>query len=796
MSMKFICFRSYFLNTRCLPHLGLVAVCCLLAVSFAQGASLISFDDSAKPTRIVLGDAKILSGKGSGFKLRSSDGEKDTEVYLRQISESGDQITVSHPDGLPSFTFRINTYDNHLAIHLLDVQGIGTGHGYRLSLVLDAEGIGAYTLNDLMERPRRRKTTVLTWPHLWGRARADGTRGSVVLFDDRLEGNARDAVMAEIWSTQSLAGHMVRPAGQTTWSESDVLAWVERWAKKFETMAVVSIGPESEEELYAMTDKWVIPSGANRVYMFSTVWRGEYTLRNLSNESVAGDAFPNGKEDLLRYSEYLAKHGAHVQLKSLVPQLGWKDARYFSEDYCEPRLLSWGRGSLLEAIDSKATTLLFKPGPDHVWERASGYLRIGNELIWANDISIDREQGHWILTDCERGKFATTAKTHPAGAEISGVLHSYRFVHFADDFGQPDSLAEAVLTAYGDFLDEVNAGHLHFDGTGKKAECPWYLRDYTDSVYRRMSHPVTGSIVGGSIPANFEKMFRIAERATQASSYWGIRIGPRLDGTGSGSEKEQRNFSPSLLDIHFDVSDRIVLGGRRPNFTAGRSGGVLSQEILDHYGFIDEAYELFKDWVKLAPVFAETDADYVRSHLTRQKGSNHYEGEDVLVLGKDEQGDYIFTPHRVMGRVSGEDAPIRIDQEWGALPRFQDVAAGTRLTLFNPYQAQEPQVVIRVEPGSTSLKDPVITINGSGTLAVEGAIQAGEYMKFEGGQTVAVYDANWNLKRRLPAVVTNFRVNPGNNEIHTASARGGRPQLRVQCITLGPVYLLESNKHL
>lgn len=769
----------------------------LAGQALIQAASELTFNEAARPATLMLGGAnRLVDSSSAGFHLRNFAGEDVSDTLLSDITRNGNELTVSHADGMPSFTFRIDAYDNHLAIHLLDAQGIGSGHNYSLSLVLDADRIGAYTLNDLMESKRRRKAITLTWPHLWGRARADGTRGSVVLFDDRLEGNARDVVLAEIWSTQSLAGHMVRPAGQTTWSESDVLAWVERWAKKFETMAVVSIGPESEEELYAMTDKWVIPSGANRVYMFSTVWRGEYTLRNLSNESVAGDAFPNGKEDLLRYTEYLAKHGAHVQLKSLVPQLGWKDARYFSEDYCEPRLLSWGRGSLLEAIDPKATTLLLTPGPGHVWERASGYLRIGNELIWANDISIDREQGHWILKDCERGKFATTAKTHPAGAEISGVLHSYRFVHFADDFGQPDSLAEAVLSAYGDFLDEVNAGHLHFDGTGQKAECPWYLRDYTDYVYSRVSHPVTGSIVGGSIPANFEKMFSIAERATQASSYWGIRIGPRLDGTGSGSEKEQRNFSPSLLDIHFDVSDRIVLGGRRPNFTAGRSGGVLSQEILDNYGFIDEAYELFKEWVKLAPVFDEADADYVRSHLTRQKGSNHYEGEDVLVLGQNEQGEYLFTPHRVMGRASGEDAPIHIDQEWGAIPRYQDIIAGTTLSLFNPYQGQEPHVVIRVEPGSTPLEDPIITVNGSATLAVEGAIQAGEYMKFKGGNTVAVYDANWNLERRLPAVATKFNVSSGGNEIHTASARGGRPQLRVQYITLGPVYLLESNHHL
>lgn len=762
-----------------------------------HAASDLTFDASAPSATLVLGDADQLPTHCPvAFHLSSSNGEEVRDTQLSDIVMNGNELTVSHPDGLPSFTFRINAYANHLAIHLLDFKGIGSGRDYSLSLVFDSDDIAAYTLNDLMTSSQRRKKTTLTWPNLWGRARADGTRGSVVLYNDRLQGDARDAVLAEIWSAQSLAGHMVRPAGQVTWSEADVLAWVARWAKKFETMAVVSIGPKSEEELYDMTEKWVIPSGANRVYMFSTVWRGEYTLRSLANESVAGDAFPHGKEDLIQYSEYLAKHGAHLQLKSLVPQLGRNDPRYFSQDYCEPRLLSWGVGSLVDDIGPRDTTILFKPGPEHVWERESGYLRMGDELIWADQITIDGTTGDWILSDCKRGDFATSAKSHRAGSEIHGVLHSYGFVHFDDDFGQPDSIAESVLSAYGDFLDEVNAGHLHFDGTNRNFEYPWYLRDYTDYVYSRVGHPVTGSIVGGSIPANFEKMFSLAERATQASAYWGIRIGPRLDGMGSGSEKEQRNFSPSLLDMHFDVSDRIVLGGRRPNFTAGRSGGILNQDILDNYGFIDEAFELFQHWVELAPILDEADVDYVRSHLRKQKGSNHYEGEDVLVLSKDGNEDYSFTPHRVMGRSSGEDTPIRIDQEWGALPRFQHISAGTTLSLFNPYEAQEPQVVIRVEPDSTALQDPLITLNGKGTLAIKGNIQPGEYMKYEGGHSVAVYDPNWNLDRTLPAVAKNFTVNAGNNDIRTASGTGAASDIRVQYITRGPVYVLESNKHL
>jgi hypothetical protein len=778
-------------------HLFFMA--CLIFPGLALAASTLTFDSSGRPNKVVLG-GKNLPGSGSsaGFYLFHKEGAEETRMHLSAVSTSGDEITVSDSSGEPSFTLRIESFDHHLAIHLLTAKGVGNGHNYRLTLKLNAAGIAAYTLNDLMTTNagnRRRKNTEVSWPYLWAWPRPDGTRGSVVLYDNAIEGKALDAVLAEIWSVQGTAGHMVRPAGRKTWTEADVLAWVERWVKQFETLVNVCISPKNERELYAMTERLVIPNGANRVYLFSTDWRGEYTLRKWANESVAAAAFPHGKEDLLRYSRYLAQHGAHLQLKSLVPQMGHEDARYFSESHCETRLLSWGTGTLAKDIDTADTTLLFKPGPDYVWEKESGYLRIGNELIRAAKISPNGE-GVWIFSACERGQFATAPKAHRVGAEIAGVSHSYGFVHFADDFGQPDSLAEEILNAYGDFLNEVNVGHLHFDGTGYKEECPWYLRDYTDYVYSRVDQPVTGSRVGGSLDANFERMFSIAGRARKATGYWGIRIGPRLHGMGRGAEKKQRNFSPNMLDIHFDVADRLLLGGRRPNFTAGRSGGTLSMEILENYGLLDEALALYHDWILLAPVFEDADVDYIQTKMKKRRGSNHYEGEDIPVLSKNPKGRYIFTPHRVMGRTSGEDPLIHIDQEWGAIPRYQHIRAGTTLELDNPYEKQEPQVVIFVEENSADLQDPLIKVNGGG-LSIQGKVQPGEYLKYEGGAEAQVYDCNWNLLRELPARKKAFILNQGVNSITTDAGRGSHnSDLKVQYITRGPAYVLESNNKL
>ena len=771
-------------------------IICLLCLAHPVGvfsASELTFNDSGQPASLVLGDIDVLAADSSaGFNLRHSIGEKVTVTRLSKISTSGNKIRVSHPDGQPSFTFQIDTYPNHLAIHLLDAQGIGTGRDYSLSLKLDSKDVAAYALNDLMTanlgNQRGRRGVVyypgLSWPYLWARPRGDGSRGSVVLYSNKLSGKSLDAVLAEIWSAQAAAGHMVRPAVDS-WTEADVLAWVDRWVKKFRRLSVISVHPEkTEEELYEMTNKYVIPSGANRVYMFQKSWResGMTTPRR--------NIFPNGKASMIAYQEYLAKHGIQLHLKSLSPQI--KEEKYLSSTYVDPRIMSWVSGTLAEAVNANAATIRFRPDPASIIEmQDEDFVRIGNEVISVNNMT-NTNNDVWILQGCKRGQEGTTAQSHSAGSDMAGLVQSNHSFNFEDDFGMPNSLAEEICGQYGDFLNDVKTSHLHFDGTGRMNKPSWYVREFTDYVYSRVEHPTTGSLVGkGALPAQFETKFSGAQEIYGMWAYHHMCIGIRLYEKG----RKHTEIAPSMLDFHFDISDGLMKGTRRIELLGGQSGKTLSMREIDAYGLSDYCFQLFKYWVELAPVFDDADADYVAGFMT--KGGNHYKGEDVLVLSKNGEGDYIYTPHRVMGRTSGKDPFIRIDQEWGAVPRFQDIPSGTTMELLNPYEKQEPQVVIHVEQGSKALKDPLIKVNSKGSLAVKGEIQPNEYMKFEGSKTVNVYDNNWNLLRSLPATVKAFTVNKGNNTVTTAAGSGSdTPDLRVQFITLGPVYVLESNKHL
>ncbi|MDF7809636.1 hypothetical protein P4E94_19515, partial [Pontiellaceae bacterium B12219] len=323
-----------------------------------------------------------------------------------------------------------------------------------------------------------------------------------------------------------------------------------------------------------------------------------------------------------------------------------------------------------------------------------GVMRVGEELIQVGTF-YRTDDDVWVLEDCERGWKGSSAKSHTNGTEMVGVdLYITRSIHPGDDFGATNSLAEEVCGEYGDFLNDVNVGHLHFDGSGNINLKPWCLRDYTDYVYSRQDHPVTSSVVGGNIKANFERQFSAVLTNIMAVNYFDLRIGIRLHKEG----RSHIETATSMLDLHFDVLDGVLNNSRRPHLTVGESGSELTMDHLNRFGKTDEAIQLFRFWCELAPVFDDADVDYIKGFMSRNL--NHWKGEDVLVLSKNGNGDFMFTPHRVMGRTSGEDDFITIDQEWGAVPRFQDIAAGTTIELYNPNAAQTPQVVIRVEESS------------------------------------------------------------------------------------------------
>ncbi len=84
----------------------------------------------------------------------------------------------------------------------------------------------------------------------------------------------------------------------------------------------------------------------------------------------------------------------------------------------------------------------------------------------------------------------------------------------------------------------------------------------------------------------------------------------------------------------------------------------------------------------------------------------------------------------------------------------------------------------------SALENPVIR-TGGGTLAVQGAVASGEYLQYEGDGSATVYDENWNKRRELPVVKTDYAMPAGWAPVSIASSSSVRPWLEVQFMTEG-----------
>ena len=226
----------------------------------------------------------------------------------------------------------------------------------------------------------------IAWPYSWEQ-RDNGSHGSVALYDGTLNGDALDAALAEIWSTAS-AENMPRPADQPAWSESEVKKWVDAFDAKFSNLSEVMLEADTAEELYTLTDKFILPNPVKRVYLHTKTWRGEYFPNFHGIDEINLKVFPKGKDDLKAYADHLHSNGILLKLHNVSLGIGLNDPDYVIGGI-DSRVANWGKASLVSAVDEKATTLKIKPGDGTMWPPryppgnldVVSYIHIGEEIV-------------------------------------------------------------------------------------------------------------------------------------------------------------------------------------------------------------------------------------------------------------------------------------------------------------------------------------------------------------------------------------------------------------------------------
>lgn len=170
----------------------------------------------------------------------------------------------------------------------------------------------------------------------------------------------------------------------------------------------------------------------------------------------------------------------------------------------------------------------------------------------------------------------------------------------------------------------------------------------------------------------------------------------------------------------------------------------------------------------------------------------------VLVIQLDGSGirDYIvtinFSGKKEIIIPNGEVAWV--DGNWGYRIRSKKFDYGEPISLvrmgfgYIPPKTH-PQIRIAnlrlLQDKPARLFNPVIRV-GDGSMQVSGSIQTGDYLKYQGGEHVQVYDENWNHKADLPVKLHQFEMPNGEASVKIEVAKGKpRPWISAQFITKG-----------
>jgi hypothetical protein len=590
---------------------------------------------------------------------------------------------------------------------------------------------------------------------------------------------------------------MYKPAGQDSWTSSDVLYWVDNFASRYNNLSQIGLEPSSLEELYQMVDEFAEPMGITQIYLHCNVWREEYWVDDRSFIYVNTDMFPEGEEDLKALADYLHDRDMTLALHSVSYGIGPSDSEFIVGEV-DRRLAQWTGGTLESAISDSDTRILYRPDSVEMPYLSGGahthscmyfnYMRIGEEIVTVESFA-QTEKDVWVVTLSERGHKGTDEAAHSAGTEMVGLYKPYGKVFVPEfDMGEENSLSDEMITRYYSFVNRMGLDHLHFDGPEIHQKYrTWTSRPMLDAAYEGTDHPTTSSQVGSNVDATFEMVFSDV-KDDLSYSYFPITIGLRLYDT------EPDMLASSYMGCNMQAAECILLDARRVTLSGIYHSSGISLELLESHGLTDETVQLFKYYKEIAPVITDADVDYINNIYNQRSGSNHYETSDALVLTVNDEGKYIYTPYHVLGEADGSTETWYIEQEVGPWRRSVFVDEGDSIELTNPKGVRDLNLILRATESSESIINPAVTLSTGGTISFTGTLDANNYLKYEAGDTEAtIHDQDWVTVDTVAVSQSNFVAPDGDVTVIIEGTGTTTANLEVQLYVKDDSYTLTTN---
>jgi hypothetical protein len=697
-----------FIISLCVTSIALMAVCSVYANSGAvvidARAFTLEFASDGRPASFkTASDSREFvntADPGDGFFLTDIGGHK---IRFDRLSLSNERLTAFSLNTLQQAVFIVKPRDEYVVFEIESLKGVPVNSGLMLRFEMNADSQVRVMETDYMTTVNNSPGKIsVDWKYIWNRHESNPL-GSFALYFAR-DDQSQDDTILKIWAQENLP----HPKVQGEWTYERAKEWVRGWQEMFADQSQFILEADNLQDLYKGVS-YAIKSDVKQIYLFTNTWRGGFWPVGCGNWQLRKDVFPNGEQDLKKYSDYLLNNGIYLKLHYLSGSLAFDDPDYVS-DSPDERLASWGKGVLARPAGPDDKTLYFRPDqgvelpcktPRDMYLIPPGvgschgfnHVRVDDEIVYVKSFD-DTGEDVWILNDCLRGRYASSASRHAEGSNVIGLIDTYgqNFVPENDS-----TLLEEIAKGYAEFCNRTGVYNVEFDGFENHAyNGGWGSRKFASYVYQNLDHPCTTGSSGGRAPdcwieykLNSTKKLMGGFRFHVHSSH----RAPLFINTPSRP-------ATSLLETHYELSQGAMVRSCSFGMSKPEPMFGLTVNELETHGLADKIAENVRNW-KIASRYL-TDQQRAEMRKSFEPAVHRFPDSSrdprssiVYVLDKNNDNEMLIKPTKVLTRQQG-DIDWHSWQEHGPIVPKQYIKPGQSLELNNPFAAQPPKFIIRV----------------------------------------------------------------------------------------------------
>lgn len=447
--------------------------------------------------------------------------------------------------------------------------------------------------------------------------------------------------------------------------------------------------------------------------------------------------FPSGMEGLKKCVDRAAQSGIKLGLHTLSNFITTNDA--LVTPVPDKRLAKVGSSVLVNDINVSQTDIEIAD-PKFFNQMKNNHLHgvmVGEELIRYERVS---DSAPWMLLNCQRGAWGTKANAHKKGDQISKLFdHGYKV------FLSDTDLTKEIARNIADIFNETGIEQVSFDGlegnwsTGLgQYGCALMMEEW----YNHLKPEYRNNINDASMTSHYS--WHTFTRMNWGEPWYAGFRESQTNYRLMNQDFYRRNLIPCMLGWFSlsggtSIEDIEWLLARTAAFDAGYTL-VTNKRSIENNGYADRIVKAIREWEEARlsgafPADLKKEMEHVANEYTlTQKTGNTW---DLYPYCLDR------FQHDNVVRQPGEP----VVSKW---------------TFNNTYERQPIQFILKT---NEKVSDISMEIANFSTVKINGYLDANEYMKYEGGDNIGVYDNTWKLKRTIPVDVKNMEMPEGEAQI-------------------------------